>query len=195
MYSSQNNEKDLILAVYRESRSVFRLNDIAMLMGVSDFKSLNKRLNYYVRARKLNNPRKGIYTKPGYDPEEMACSVFTPSYISLQYVLQKAGIVFQYDSRITSVSYLSRIIEIENRAFIYRKIKGSSLVNTAGIIRQNNHINIASPERAFLDFLYLEKEFHFDNLNPLNKEIVHELLPVYESKALIKTVKKILKNG
>jgi hypothetical protein len=195
MYSSQNNEKDLILAVYRESRSVFRLNDIAMLMGVSDFKSLNKRLNYYVRARKLNNPRKGIYTKPGYDPEEMACSVFTPSYISLQYVLQKAGIVFQYDSRITSVSYLSRIIEIENRAFIYRKIKGSSLVNTAGIIRQNNHINIASPERAFLDFLYLEKEFHFDNLNPLNKEILYELLPIYESKALIKTVKKILKNG
>jgi hypothetical protein len=195
MYSSQDNEKDLILAVYRESRSVFRLNDIAMLMGVSDFKSLNKRLNYYVRARKLNNPRKGIYTKPGYDPEEMACSVFTPSYISLQYVLQKAGIVFQYDSRITSVSYLSRIIEIENRAFIYQKIKGSSLVNTAGIIRQNNHINIASPERAFLDFLYLEKEFQFDNLNTLNKEIVHELLPVYESKALIKTVKKILKNG
>ena len=195
MYSSQNNEKDLILAVYRESRSVFRLNDIAMLMGVSDFKSLNKRLNYYVRARKLNNPRKGIYTKPGYDPEEMACSVFTPSYISLQYVLQKAGIVFQYDSRITSVSYLSRIINVENREFIYRKIKGSSLVNTAGIIRQNNHINIASPERAFLDFLYLEKEFHFDNLNPLNKEIIHELLPVYESKALIKTVKKILKNG
>jgi hypothetical protein len=195
MYSSQNNEKDLILAVYRESRSVFRLNDIAMLMGVSDFQSLNKKLNYYVRTGKLNNPRKGIYTKPGYDPEEMACSVFTPSYISLQYVLQKAGIVFQYDSRITSVSYLSRIIEIENRAFIYRKIKGSSLVNTAGIIRQNNHINIASPERAFLDFLYLEKEFHFDNLNPLNKEIIHELLPVYESKALINTVKKYLKNG
>jgi hypothetical protein len=192
MYSSQSNEKDLILAVYRESRSVFRLNDIAMLMGVSDFKSLNKRLNYYVRARKLNNPRKGIYTKPGYDPEEMACSVFTPSYISLQYVLQKAGIVFQYDSRITSVSYLSRIIEIENREFIYRKIKGSSLVNTAGIIRQKNHINIASPERAFVDFLYLEKEFHFDNLNPLNKEIVYELLTIYKSKALIKYVKKIL---
>jgi hypothetical protein len=195
MYSSRNIEKNLILAIYKESRTVFRLNDIAMLMGVSDFQSLNKKLNYYVRTGKLNNPRKGIYTKPGYDPEEMACSVFTPSYISLQYVLQKAGIVFQYDSRITSVSYLSRIIEIENRAFIYRKIKGSSLVNTAGIIRQNNHINIASPERAFLDFLYLEKEFHFDNLNPLNKEIIHELLPVYESKALIKTVKKILKNG
>ena len=194
MFSSQNNEKDLILAIYRENRTVFRLNDIAMLIGVSDFQSLNKKLNYYVRTGKLNNPRKGIYTKPGYEPEEMACSVFTPSYISLQYVLQKAGIVFQYDSRITSVSYLSRTIEIESREFIYRKIKGSSLVNAAGILRQNNHINIASPERAFLDFLYLEKEFHFDNLNPLNRKVVNKLLPLYDSKALIKAVKKLLKN-
>ena len=194
MFSSQNNERDLILAIYRENRTVFRLNDIAMLIGVSDFQSLNKKLNYYVRTGKLNNPRKGIYTKPGYEPEEMACSVFTPSYISLQYVLQKAGIVFQYDSRITSVSYLSRTIEIENREFIYRKIRGSSLVNTAGILRQNNHINIASPERAFLDFLYLEKEFHFDNLNPLNRKVVNKLLPLYDSKALIKAVKKLLKN-
>jgi hypothetical protein len=163
-----------------------------MLIGVSDFQSLNKKLNYYVRTGKLNNPRKGIYTKPGYEPEEMACSVFTPSYISLQYVLQKAGIVFQYDSRITSVSYLSRTIEIESREFIYRKIKGSSLVNTAGILRQNNHINIASPERAFLDFLYLEKEFHFDNLNPLKKKVVNKLLPLYNSKALINNVEKIM---
>ena len=192
MFSSQNNEKDLILAIYRENRTVFRLNDIAMLIGVSDFQSLNKKLNYYVRTGKLNNPRKGIYTKPGYEPEEMACSVFTPSYISLQYVLQKAGIVFQYDSRITSVSYLSRTIEIENREFIYRKIRGSSLVNTAGILRQNNHINIASPERAFLDFLYLEKEFHFDNLNPLKKKVVNKLLPLYNSKALINNVEKIM---
>jgi len=194
MFGSQNLEKDLILAIYRENRTVFRLNDIAMLIGVSDFQSLNKKLNYYVRTGKLNNPRKGIYTKPGYDTEEMACSVFTPSYISLQYVLQKAGIVFQYDSRITSVSYLSRIIEIESREFIYRKIKGSSLVNTAGILRQKNHINIASPERAFLDFLYLEKEFHFDNLNPLNRKVINKLLPLYNSKALIKAVKKLLKN-
>lgn len=194
MFSSQNNEKDLILAIYRENRTVFRLNDIAMLIGVSDFQSLNKKLNYYVRTGKLNNPRKGIYTKPGYEPEEMACSVFTPSYISLQYVLQKAGIVFQYDSRITSVSYLSRTIEIESREFIYRKIRGSSLVNTAGILRQNNHINIASPERAFLDLLYLEKEFYFDNLNPLNRKVVNKLLPLYDSKALIKAVKKLLEN-
>jgi hypothetical protein len=84
---------------------------------------------------------------------------------------------------------------VGKQEFVYRKIKGSSLINTSGIIEQNNHINIASSERAFLDFLYLEKDFHFDNLNPLNKEIIYELLPLYQSKALTKAVKKIFKNG
>jgi len=194
MFSSSSIERDIVLAIYKESRTVFRLNDIAMLINESDFQSLNKKMNYYVRTGKLQNPRKGIYAKPGYNQEELACTVFTPSYISLQYVLQKAGIVFQYDSRITSVSYLSRVIEIENKSFIYRKIKGSSLVNTMGIIRQNNHVNIAMAERAFLDFLYLEKDYHFDNLNPLKKGLVYELLPVYESKALSLGVKKLFKD-
>jgi len=195
MFSSRGIGKDIVLAIYRESRTVFRLNDIAMLMNESDFQSLNKKLNYYVRTGKLLNPRKGIYAKPGYNPEELACTIFTPSCISLQYVLQKTGIIFQYDSRITSVSYLSRVIEIDNQPFVYRKIKGSALVNTMGIIMQKNHINIASAERAFLDFLYLEKDYHFDNLNPLNKGFVYELLPLYQSKTLRLSVKRLFQNG
>jgi hypothetical protein len=63
-----------------------------------------------------------------------------------------------------------------------------------GIIRQTNHINIASPERAFLDLLYLEKDYYFDNLNPLNKDLIRKLLPVYQSKGLSKTVTKLIKN-
>jgi len=194
MISSQNIEKDIILVIYKENQTVFRLNDIAMLTNESDFMSLNKKLNYYVKTGKLGNPRKGIYTKPGYNPEELACKIYTPSYISLQYVLQKAGIIFQYDSRITSVSYLNRIIEIEKRPFIYRKIKGTTLVNTLGIFMQNNHVNIASAERACLDFLYLEKDYNFDNLNPLNKELIFQLLPLYQSKTLTIRIKKLFQN-
>jgi len=194
MLSSQILKKDIVLSIYSENRTVFRLKDIAILVGEESFQSLNKKLNYYVRTRKLANPRKGIYAKPGYNVEELACTIFTPSYISLEYVLQKAGIVFQYDSRITSVSYLSRNIEVETQQLVFRKIKGSVLVNTYGIIRQANHINIASPERAFLDLLYLEKDYYFDNLNPLNKDLIRKLLPVYQSKRLSQTVTKLLKN-
>ena len=195
MSSSLNAKVDIVLALYKESWTVFRLKDIAILVGEESFQSLNKKLNYYVQTGKLENPRKGIYAKTGYNIEELACTIFSPSYISLEYVLQKAGIVFQYDSRITSVSYLSRDVEVGNQQFVFRKIKGSALVNTLGIIRQTNHINIASPERAFLDLLYLEKDYYFDNLNPLDKDLIYKLLPLYQSRSLFINTTKMIKNG
>jgi hypothetical protein len=194
MFSSPKSKIDIVLTIYKDSRTVFRLKDIAILADEGSFQSLNKKLNYYVQTGKLENPRKGIYAKPDYNREELACTIFTPSYISLEYVLLKAGIIFQYDSRLTSVSYLSRNIEVGNQQFVFRKIKGSALVNTLGIIRQTNFINIASPERAFLDLLYLEKDYYFDNLNPLKKDLIRKLLPVYQSKVLSQTVTKLIKN-
>ena len=93
MYSSRKANQDIVFAVYKDKRTVFRLNDIALLVGESSFQSINKKLNYYVHTGKLKNPRRGIYTKPEYNPEELACNIYTPSYISLEYVLQKYGIL------------------------------------------------------------------------------------------------------
>ncbi|MDP2890074.1 MAG: hypothetical protein Q8P34_14055 [Bacteroidota bacterium] len=194
MIGSQNIKSDLVLTVYKDIRTVFRLKDIAMLTGETSFESLNKKLNYYVRTGKLQNPRKGIYTKPDYNPEELACTIYTPSYISLETVFQMEGMVFQFDSTITAISYLSRNIDVENRSYQFRKIKGELLVNTSGITRKDNQINIATPERAFLDALYLKSDYYFDNLSPLNRELVYKLLPLYQSKVLTVRVKKLLTN-
>jgi len=165
-----------------------------MLTGDSNYISLNKKLSYYVRKGKILRPRKGIYSKPGYNPEELACTLYTPSYVSLEYILQRTGIIFQYNKSITSVSYLSRSVDIEGNIYAYRRIKGEILVATDGIIRGGN-ISIATPERAFLDILYLDKEYYFDNLNPLNKGLIKKLLPIYNSKTLTARVLKILQNG
>ncbi len=192
MFSLQNNKTDIIFSIYSDNRTVFRLKDIALLTGETNFHSLNKKLNYHVKTRKLQNPRKGIYTKSGYNKNELACTIYTPSYISLEYVLQKAGLIFQYDSRITVISYLSRNIEIDGQAYLYRKLKSELLINTEGIDRQVNQINIATPERAFLDVLYLNKDYYFDNLNPLNKELIYKLLPLFQSKTLVQKAGKYL---
>ncbi len=192
MNSSRNS--DFVLSVYSDSRSVFSLKDIAMLIGENDFKRLNERLNYYVRKGKLLRPRKGIYVKPNYNPQELACMLYTPSYISLEYVLQKAGVVFQYDERITIVSYLSRSVDIEGCTYGYRKIQGEILIVTQGI-NQIGNVNIATPERAFLDILYLDATYYFDNLNPLDKNLITKLLPIYNSKTLTARVNKLLTNG
>jgi hypothetical protein len=186
---------DLIYTLYSDSRTVFRLKDVAMLTGETSFNSLNLKLNYYVRTGRLQNPRKGLYCKPNYNPEELACRIFTPAYISLEYVLQREGVVFQYDSRYTVLSYLSREVKIDDKIFSFRKIKNELLVSQQGILQQGNTVTIATPERAFLDMLYLNGAMYFDNLNPLKKDLIEQLLPIYNSKILNKRVQKILKDN
>jgi hypothetical protein len=185
-------KNDIIFELYKCPRMVFRINDIALLMGREKDSSLHKILNYYVKSGKLLNPRKGFYAKEGYLPEELACLLYPPTYISLEYVLQRARVVFQYDSAVTNVSYLTREIKIESQTFRYRKIKDEILTNTEGIILNKNNINIATPERAFLDILYLNGVFYFDNSQILNKKNVAKLLPIYNSQTLIKTASNLL---
>lgn len=190
--SSLKQNTDWLLQVYQSPRTVFGLADIALLTGESDPISLTKKIHYQVGKGNLKNPRKGLYTKPIYDPTVIACTLYTPSYLSLDYVLQKEGVIFQYDSAITAVSYLSRVVEIDGWEIKYRKIKDSVLLNTNGIISNPNGLNIATKERAFLDMLYLNGEMYFDSINTLNKKLVLSLLPIYETKALEKSVKKLL---
>jgi len=37
MNSSRNSNNNIVLAIYKENRTVFRLNDIALLAGESNF--------------------------------------------------------------------------------------------------------------------------------------------------------------
>ena len=192
MFSSQKT--DVLFTIYNNNRTVFTFSNIALLTGESNAAKLSNKLNYYVHSGKLLNPRKGIYAKNNYNPEELACLLYTPSYISLEYVLQKAGVIFQYDEKITAVSYLSRTVEIDKNVYQYRKIKNEILIDMSGIIRSNN-LNIASPERAFLDVMYLNASYYFDNINSLNKNVIYELLPVYNSKILTERINNIFKKN
>ena len=186
------NRRNIIFELYKSSRTVFRIMDIALLLNVEKVGSLRKILNYHVQTGKLLNPRKGFYAKEGYKPEELACLLYPPTYISLEYVLQRAGAIFQYDSAITGISYLTRETDVDGKTFRYRQIKGEILTNTAGIILNKNNVNIATPERAFLDMLYLNKNFHFDNLHILSKKAISALLPIYNSQTLTKTANNLL---
>lgn len=140
----------------------------------------------------MRNPRRGIYTKATYDEREMACSIFRPAYISLEYVLQRAGVVFQYDDTITCVSYLNRTAVIDEKSYLFRSINPVLWIGMEGIDQKDN-ILIASPERAFLDLVYLSSgNCYFDNLHPLSKTKVQQLLPLYQSKVLTERVTELL---
>ncbi len=173
-------------------RSVFTIQSLRMLTGIQNERKLSASLHYYVKTDRIQNPRRGIYTKKEYDPMELSCCLFRPSYISLEYVLQRAGVVFQYDDTITSISYLNRRVEVDGKEYSYRIVKPQIWIGMEGI-EQKDNICIATPERAFLDLLYLSAgNCYFDNLHPLNRMKVKELLPLYNSSALGKRVSKLM---
>ncbi len=102
-------------------------------------------------------------------------------------MLQKDGVVFQYYETIFVISYVSRTVQVGDHTFSYRKIKNEILFNRQGI-EEKEGIARASKERAFLDAVFLYKNYHFDNLRPLNWERIMELKAIYASKALEKRV-------
>lgn len=188
--SSQNNVLEVIL---NSQRSVFNVQTLMMLTGCEDSQKLTKSLHYYVKEGKIRNPRRGIYTKATYDEKEMACSLFRPAYISLEYVLQRSGVVFQYDDTVTCVSYLNRTVEIDDKAYRFRIINPEIWICMEDIEQQDN-ILIATPERGFLDMVYLSSgNCYFDNLHPLDRTKVKRLLPYYRSKVLTERVSELLK--
>jgi len=178
----------------RSPKTIFSTKDAALLWEEEKENIVSARLNKYVRAGKLAKVHRGLYAKDkNYDKLELATRIYTPSYISFETVLAKAGVIFQFYSRIFVASYLTREITIDGQIYSYRKIKDSILTNRTGIEAKDNYY-IALPERAFLDIVYLNKDYHFDNLSPLNWDRVFEILPIYKNKSMEKRVKKYSKS-
>ena len=117
---------------------------------------------------------------------------FRPSYISLEYVLQRAGVVFPWADSVTCVSYLSRAVEVDGKRYQYRKINPELWIGLEGI-EQRDNIAIATAERAFLDMVYLSAgNCYFDNLRPLSVKLVRNILPLYHSQKLNERVATLL---
>ena len=63
-------------------------------------------------------------------------------------------------------------------------------MNKAGIESAGAYF-IASAERAFLDTVYLNVEYHFDNLGSIDWKKVYDILPIYGgNKRMVEKVKR-----
>jgi len=174
----------------RSSKTIFSTKDAALLWAEERESTVSARLNKYVKAGKLIGVRRGLYAKDkNYDKFELATKIYIPSYISFETVLAKAGVVFQFYGQVFVASYITREVVIDGQTYSYKRIKDSILTNRIGIEAKDNYY-IASPERAFLDIVYANKGYHFDNLSPLDWIMVFEILPLYKNKSMEKRVKK-----
>ena len=174
----------------RSKKTIFSTKDVALLWGEESETAARVRLSYYAKAGKLIRVHRGLYAKDkNYEKLELATKIYTPSYISFETVLAKAGITFQFYGQIFIASYVSREIVADGQTYSYKRIKDSILTSPAGVEAKDNY-HAASPERAFLDVVYSSRGYHFDNLSPLNWERIFEILPIYKNKSMEKRVEK-----
>lgn len=185
--------KDFVVTLYSYPQTVFTLKEISLLFPEIDYVDLKSKVSYFVKVGKLRSIRRGIYVKEGYNQLELANKIYTPSYISFETVLQQENVVFQFYETIFVASYLSRDLLVDGHKISYRQIGERAFSNRAGIEEKDGYF-IASKERAFLDAVFLYKDYYFDNLGGLDWEKVFGLLPLYESKALDKRVKNYYKH-
>ena len=179
----------------RGKRTVFTFRELAMLWSDVSFQTVLSRIHYYVKNKQLYQIRKGIYAKDNdYDVFELATKIFKPSYISFETVLGMEGVIFQKYESVFLASYQTKEISCDNKKFIFKKLKDSILLNNAGITNKDD-IMIATKERAFLDVIYLNKDYYFDNLSSLDFDKVFKLLDIYGNKRLETDVKKLYKSN
>ena len=178
----------------RSSKTIFSTKDAALLWNENDNTVVTDRLKKYVKAGKLVRPYRGLYAKDkNYNPKELATSIYTPSYISFETVLREAGIIFQHYDTIFAVAKWPKTMTMDKYAFTFRKLKDVVLFNSTGIASDNNY-SAATPERAFLDMIYLFPNYYFDNLKPINWEKCDQMVKIYDNRQLIKRLNKYRKN-
>jgi len=174
----------------RSPRTIFSVKDIVLLWGQKAEANVRVRLSNYVKNGKLIRVRRGIYAKDkNYDRFELATRIYTPAYISFETVLTRAGINFQYYGNIFVASYVTREIEVDGQKISFLRMKDYVLSSTIGVEHVND-VYIATKERAFLDRIYISKDYHFDHLDVLDWGKVFEILPIYRNKRMNKKVKE-----
>jgi predicted transcriptional regulator of viral defense system len=168
---------------------------LALIWNESEMNRLKSKINYYTQKGDLIRLRNGLFSKDkNYNLNELAVSIYTPSYISFETALRKYGMIFQYYESVFVASYSTREIKCDYHNLIYRKLKNILLYNTEGLLNKGTYM-IADKERAFLDMIYLFQNYYFDNLHNIDWQKCFNLVKIYENKSLIKRLNTYYKNA
>lgn len=173
--------------------TVFTISELKFLFKIKNPTQINEILQTMKKQNIVKNLWYGIWTLPEYDKLELASKLRKSSYISLEYILQKSGIIFQsYEKTITLAGNNTFKKEIDWLNFEFHKIKPSILSNPLWLVYTWKYY-IATPERAVCDMIYLYKNIVFDNIQPLNTELLSELSEIYPNTTSL-LIKKLIKN-
>lgn len=173
--------------------------------------SRNLQLNRWAKAGKAIRLKRGFYTLPDryrqvpLSPRWLANTLYSPSYLSLEYMLSWYDMIPERVAAITSIA-LSKTVTFTNPLgrFVYRNLKKElffGFEETRDEIQ--NPVLMATPEKALLDFIYLysgwqsgrgflEEGIRLQQLEQLNRKRLREFAKRFSSKKIDQAVAVIL---
>lgn len=180
-----------IQKLYQTKKTVFTTPEIGQIFQIVNPQTLRKKLSRRWKQWILIHLHYGVWAFADYTKEEVANVLKIPSYISLETVLYKDGVIFQYyGNTILSISDNTKSFKIQETNYEYHKIHPKFLLNPKWINYINN-INIASVERAICDRLYLTPWYYFDNLRNIDWDKIFDIAEMYQNKRLILDLKNL----
>ncbi len=169
--------------------------------------AVRNQLERWKKSGRIIRLKKGVFIladddrRVGLSRPYLANQLYGPSYVSLEYALGYYGLIPERVSDITSVTSL-KTMKFANAAgtFIYQHVKlkayrGFVLVEGDGGLK----FFIAEPEKAVVDFLYLNLEkfkvddpdifegsYRFQNTEKLGAKKIFRFADLFENRKLVK---------
>ena len=155
---------------------IFSKNDVTL----AGEKIYDYQLTRWVKKGYLLKLKNGIYAfKKDYEKikgEEVAAALYQPSYLSLESALSAYGFIQEMVYAYVSVTAkINRTFDNKFGHFIYRHVKSELFWGYREVKTDAGRYLIAEPEKALLDYLYL-------NLSKINSESDFENLRFNEDR-------------
>ena len=121
--------------------------------------------------------------------EEVGCFLRTPSYISGEWALHKYGLLLQAPQTCTIITLHSSVGESRSLDYQGINLEFSRIAPKLFFgFKRDRHFDLATPEKALLDLLYLRGKIPFADELELGEVDFEKLL--YFSKKFPKTIQK-----
>jgi len=183
-----------ILRKFNEKKiKYFSLQDFQEITGLN-YDAVRGLLQRYKKKNLIRNPKRGHYFFNDYAPSdyELANKLYYPSYISMETILSKNGIIPEIIYPIISITTkTTRKFVCQGKQFLYHKIKQQAF---DGYYKKENYL-IADLEKAVADYLYFvalgQKEINSRiNLKKINKKRLIKYAKMFNNEKLLRLINK-----
>lgn len=148
---------ELVQSLARFNKPFWSVADLQKVLGYGSRQTLLVVLHRLVSQGVLTRLRRGIYrtSTSSADGAVLANLLYTPSYLSFESALSRYGVLSQVPYTITlATTRRSKKMALEGTAVEYRQLRGDLFFGH----RLEQGLDIAEPEKALLDALYLMKK-------------------------------------